>query len=96
MTRHMKLSDAKARLSEVVDDVYTTHEEVEITRNGVPVAVIISFDQLESMRETMDVLSDPEAMAAIREYRDSADEGFVTAAEVQADLDARIARRNAG
>ena len=43
------------------------HERVTVTRNGRPVAVLISPADLAELEETLDVLSDPEALADIRE-----------------------------
>ena len=63
----MPLAEVKNRLSEVVDDVVTTQGRVTITRHGRPSAVLISIDELSVIEETLAVLSDPEAMAALRE-----------------------------
>jgi len=59
----------KAQLSAFVESVHGTHERVVITRNGEPAAVLISPDDLESLEETIAILSDPEAMAEIAEAR---------------------------
>ncbi len=61
------LAAVKANLSAVVDSVHGTHERVVITRNGSPVAVLISPDDLASLEETVAILSDPEAMEEIRQ-----------------------------
>ena len=47
------LTEAKAKLNELVDDAVTTHERVTITRHGRPAAVLISVEDLESMEETL-------------------------------------------
>jgi antitoxin YefM len=54
-------------LSEVVDRVERHHERVFVTRNGRTAAVIMSPDDLRELEETLEVLSDPEALADIRE-----------------------------
>ncbi len=54
-------------LSEVVDRVEHQHERVIITRNGRDAAVVISPEDLAQLEETLSVLSDPEALADIRE-----------------------------
>lgn len=61
------LRAVRDRFSEYVDRVENEHERVVVTRNGRPAAVLISPDDLESMEETLAVLSDPEAMRDIRE-----------------------------
>ena len=53
------LTEAKAKLNELVDDAVTTHERVTITRHGRPAAVLISVDDLESMEETLYWQSQP-------------------------------------
>ena len=61
------LRDVRDQLSEVIDRVEHHHERVVVTRNGKPAAVIMSPEDLAQMQETIDVLSDPLALADIRE-----------------------------
>lgn len=61
------LAEVKAHLSAYVSSVHDTHERVVITRNGEPAAVLIAPDDLESLEETLAILSDPTAMAEIAE-----------------------------
>ena len=61
------LRDVRDHLSEVIDRVEHQHERVVVTRNGKEAAVILSPDDLAQMEETIDVLSDPQALADIRE-----------------------------
>ena len=56
-------------LSELVDRVEQHHERVIITRNSREVAVLVSTEDLAQPEETLSVLSDPEALADIREAR---------------------------
>ena len=62
MSKVLPLSEVKAKLSEVVDEIVTTHERVTITRNGRPVVMLLSTDDLEAMEETLAILSDPAAV----------------------------------
>lgn len=61
------LRSVRDHLSEVVDRVEHQHERVIITRNGHDAAVVISPVDLAQLEETLSVLSDPEALADIRE-----------------------------
>jgi len=61
------LREVRDHFSDVVDRVERHHERVTVTRNGRPVAVLISPADLAELEETLDVLSDPEALADIRE-----------------------------
>ncbi len=58
---------SRNNFGEVVDRVERHHERVTVTRNGRPVAVLISPDDLAALEETLDVLSDESALADIRE-----------------------------
>lgn len=66
------LRSVRDHLSEVVERVEKQHERVTITRNGRAAAVLISPEDLAELEETLSVLSDPEALADIRE----ADAGY--------------------
>jgi len=61
------LRSVRDHLSEVVERVEKQHERVTITRNGRAAAVLISPADLAELEETLSVLSDPEALADIRE-----------------------------
>ena len=61
------LREVRDHFSEVVDRVEHHHERVTVTRNGRPVAVLTSPADLAELEETLDVLSDPDALADIRE-----------------------------
>lgn len=61
------LREVRDHFSEVIDRVQRHHERVTVTRNGRPGAVLISPADLAELEKTLDVLSDPEALADIRE-----------------------------
>jgi prevent-host-death family protein len=63
----LSLSEAKMKLSALVDEVQVTDREVVITRNGVPVAVLVSPDEFDSWRETVAVRLDDELAGEVRE-----------------------------
>ena len=56
------LRNVKDRFSEFVDRVDREHERVVVTRNGRPAAVLISPDDLDSLEETLELLSDSDAV----------------------------------
>ena len=64
--RTLSLSEVKMKLSALVDSVSTTDEEVTITKNGRPVAVLVSPDEFESWKETGTILSDRDLTSEIR------------------------------
>jgi antitoxin YefM len=61
------LRTVRDHLSDFVDRVEHQHERIVLTRNGHAAAVLISPEDLAQMEETIDVLSDSQALADIRE-----------------------------
>jgi antitoxin YefM len=57
--RTVPLSEAKDKLSALVDDAEATHEIITITKHGRPAAVLMAAEDLESLRETVYWLSTP-------------------------------------
>jgi len=62
----LSVSEAKMKLSSLVKTVGSTDEEIVITRNGSPAAVLISPDEFESLKETVAVRSDLSLMSEIK------------------------------
>jgi antitoxin YefM len=91
MSETLPLSSVKAHLSELVDRVEDEHDRVVLTRNGKPAAVLISHDDLESLEETLSILSDPSIMAQIHESEKALADGepATTLAELRAGLEHR-------
>jgi len=67
MAKTLSLSEVKTRLPELVAGVDEREEEVVVTKNGRPAAVIINVREYESLKATLEVLSDPETMKQIRQ-----------------------------
>ena len=65
MAKTLPISKVKARLNELVAAVQQREEEVVVTRNGKPVAVLVNYEYKREL-ETLDVLSDPDLMEQIR------------------------------
>ena len=62
----LSLSEVKMKLSALVEVVKNTDEEIVITKNGSPAAVLISPDEFDSWKETIAVRSDASLMSEIR------------------------------
>ncbi len=62
----LSLSEVKMKLSGLVEAVRTTDEEIVITKNGSPAAVLVSPDEFESWKETIAVRSDLPLMKEIK------------------------------
>ena len=85
MDRTLPLASVKAHLSEIVDQVEAEHDRVVLTRNGRAAAIIMSPDDLETLEETLDLLSSPNALEEIRAAREELEDGdYLSAAELRA------------
>jgi antitoxin YefM len=82
----LPLATVKAQLSSLIDQVEDTHQRILVTRNGKPAAVLISADDLESIEETLAILSDPEAMNSIRASQRDVERGDVLDEDQLAEL----------
>ena len=64
--RTRPLSEVKMKLSQLIDEISSHDEQITITRNGRPAAVLISPDEFESWKETVAIRSNAELMSEIR------------------------------
>jgi len=88
----MPMAQARDHLAEVVESVQKTHDRVTLTRHGQPAAVIIAVADLDSILETLDILSTPGALEAIREGQaDVAAGRYVTMEDMRAAVRDRAA-----
>ncbi len=93
MATTLPLSEVKARLSEIADEVDRTHERVHVTRNGREYVVLLAAEDLESLEATVELLADEEAMRRVREADADVAAGRVSTAEEMAELMAERRRR---
>jgi antitoxin YefM len=73
----LPLSEVKARLSEIAEEVATTHERVLITKNGRDYVVLLAAEDLESLEATLELLSDREAQSRITRAEHDIEHGDV-------------------
>ena len=86
----LSLADARANLSRLVESAVTTHERFDVTRNGDRVAVLMSADDYDALLETVDILSRPDEIDALRRGIADLEAGDIsTADEVRQALVAR-------
>ena len=69
MAKTLSLSEVKARLPELIVGVQDREEEVVVTKNGRPAAILINVQEYARLKETLDVLSDPALMKQIARSR---------------------------
>ena len=62
----LSLSEAKMKLSGLVEEVKTRDEEILITKNGSPAAILVNPEEFENWKETAKIRSDSSLMAEIQ------------------------------
>ena len=77
MTHTLPITKAREELASLVENAKKRLDEYVITVNGTPAAVIISVAEYESWKETMEIMSDPELMKAIKEGEEDVKAGRV-------------------
>ncbi|MEE6283259.1 type II toxin-antitoxin system Phd/YefM family antitoxin [Georgenia sunbinii] len=74
-TGSMPLKDVRDRLSDVVDRVDREHDRVVITKHGRPAAVVMSVADLESLEESVEIMSRPDLMNRIADSLEELERG---------------------
>ena len=75
MESTLSISEARAKFLDLPDSLGNSKEVLQVTRRGKPVLAVIPWEVYESLLETLEVMADPEAMAAIREDMANPDRG---------------------
>ena len=75
MSTVLSLADVKTHLSELVGRVNGQHERVTVTVHGKPSAVLIATEDLESLEETLAILSDPATMRRLAASEEELEQG---------------------
>ena len=63
---YVSISTAKARLLEILRRIEERHGKTVITKNGMPKAGLIHYEDFEGLLETIDILSDSRTVEGIR------------------------------
>ena len=69
MSTTLPISEVKARLPELIAGVEEREEEIVVTKNGRPAAILMNVQEYERLKETVDILSDPDLVQQISRSR---------------------------
>lgn len=87
VAKMIPFTEARSRLSELLDDLERRHEHIVITRKGRPAGVLIPAAELEAIEETLEILQDEDLLEALRESDDDVKAGrLTTLSEVKREL----------
>ena len=91
--RTLPLSEVKARLSEIAEEVDRTHERLTVTKNGRDYLIIMSAEDMAEIEATLELLADPEAIAEVQQSKREIAEGAALTSEESTDLLESLRRR---
>lgn len=63
----LPISEARKKIFDLADQVQAPSNYFVLTENGRPKAVMMSFDEFDSWRETVEIMKSPQTMKAIKE-----------------------------
>jgi antitoxin YefM len=73
--QYIPVTKAKSQLLDIIRKIENSDDTVAITKNGVPEAVMISMKKYEGLFETLEILSDKNAIKSLRKSIKEAQEG---------------------
>ena len=89
----ISITDAKKSLLEIARNVADIGENALLTKRGKPYVVLMSAVEYESIMETLEILSDEEALKDIQESeKDIEAERWTTLEELESELPSKSAR----
>ena len=87
MVHTLPITKVREDLPNLVDRAKNRLDEYIITVNGSPAAILMSFDEYESWKETNEILADPELMKAIKQGEKDIKKGkYITLEQLEKEL----------
>jgi antitoxin YefM len=75
MLNTIKLKELRPGLPEVIKSIDTKLDRFIVTKRGRPIAVMLSVDDYEGLLETLEILSDKDAVRRIKKAKKEIREG---------------------
>jgi prevent-host-death family protein len=69
VTKTLSLTEVKSHFPQLVTGIQERADEVVVTKNGKPAAIILNVEDYEALKETIEILSDKGLMRRIRRNR---------------------------
>lgn len=77
MAQELPITEARARLTQIANDLAASQDTVTVTNRGRPVMTLIGYEMYESIMESLEIMSDPALMAQLRQSLQEARSGAV-------------------
>lgn len=66
MAKELPITEARAKLTQIANDLVDSQDTVTVTNRGKPMMTLIGYEMYESIMESLEIMSDPELMAQLR------------------------------
>lgn len=87
MTQTIPITKAREDFTSLVDNAKKRLDEYIITVNGSPAAVIISAAEYDSWKETLEIMSNPSLLKAIKKGQDDIKKGkYITLEQLEKEM----------
>lgn len=67
MAQELPITEARARLTQIANDLVDSQDTVTVTTRGKPMMTLIGYEMYESIMESLEIMSDPALMAQLRQ-----------------------------
>ena len=87
MARELPITEARAKLTQIANDLAGSQDTVTVTNRGKPMMTLIGYEMYESIIESLEIMSDPELMAQLRQsLREARSGDMIDLDEVEREL----------
>ena len=77
MAKELPITEARAKLTQIANDLVGSQDTVTVTNRGKPMMTLIGYEMYESIMESLEIMSDPDLMAQLRQSLREARSGDV-------------------
>ncbi len=85
--RSLPMAEARKQLTNLPEQLAEQRRALAVTRHGTPVLAVMTWELYEAIEETLEIMGDPELMAALKESIQEADDGkLIPLADVMVEL----------
>ena len=87
MARELPITEARAKLTQIANDLVGSQDTVTVTNRGKPMMALIGYEMYESIMESLEIMSDPDLMAQLRKsLREARSEDVIGLDQVEREL----------
>lgn len=77
MAKELPITEARAKLTQIANDLVDSQDTVTVTNRGKPMMTLIGYEMYESIMESLEIMSDPDLMVLLRQSLREARRGEV-------------------